>query len=621
MPDSSKGEGRKRTISAAHVLLLAVSVTAIGHGRALTAPFIWDDVYLFEQPSLHRPSNLWQRFNIKAWRNPRIDRYDPYRPFRDFTHTACTLVFGAKPWAFHLVSLLFHVGNALLVFLIGRMLFRSDRAGLLASMIFASLPAHVEAVTYAKNIAETQALFFALLTFMLSVRAIQRTRPSWALYVSAAACYVLAVLTKESAWPTPLLIAAWLLIARPRLCPRRRIRVAWVLVPLLLLAVLYAGLQLNLQRQGKASSFVTRATSLSPLSRVELASRTVLTYFSTLALPTWPRAWATLDMPEGPGAATACAGVVAALMVGLATRRRPVARAAFGLWWVVLALAPVSNLVAGHTARPLASQRLYTPSVGFALVLGALLAGWPVAGLGRRLRPIAHAMYLARLGVIAVVSGVALCWWNTGPWQSSLRFWRSAVRTCPRTARAQFNLGRTYADISRDALAVAQYRTARRLKPSHVDSIYNQANSLFRLGRTQDAEAAYRDVVAVSPDHYRAYNGLGASLGKQGRYAEAEKVFLRAREIDPTSPNASQGLMRIYRRAERFQDCVQLAREVLKSRPRDADLHLALGHALAKLGKTQEAVKSVEQAIQLGAGPRAERLLNILRSPKPGTDE
>jgi len=598
------------------VFLFALVLALLAHGRGLMAPLLWDDLQIFDRADLGDLSRMTAVFGFRPWLDPATGRYSPYRPLREVTHTLVAAAFGRRPWAFHLVSLLLHAVNATLVYRLAAAVFRKERPALLASILFATLPAHVEAVTYAKNIAETQALCLALLSVLAALRALQRPAGSARLFGLSILAYAAALLTKESAWPAPLLVAAWLLVGRPR--PGRRLwpRAAGLLAPLLVLAVVYAGIQLYVRNLGKASRFVRETLSLSLAGRVELASRTVLGYAAAAALPTRQPPWTAWDAPAGLGPASAGAAALAALALALAARPRPLAVGAYGLWWFLAALAPVSNLAAANTSRPFALQRLYTPSVGFALILGALFAGWPAVGLGRRIRSHVALRRLARAGLAAALVGAVASCAATGPWLNPLRFWRHTVRTCPGTYQAHYNLGLTLARAGYDAPAVASYRASLALRPGNVDSTCNLANALFRLGRTAEAEQTFRSVLRLAPENVRAWNGLAASLAVARRYDEAESAFLKALALDASSLVAARGLVRVYEVTGRDERAVECCRAALGHHPNDAGLLVALGRALARLGRSGEAADALRHAVRSGAGPEALRLLERLDRPE-----
>ena len=69
------------------------------------------------------------------------------RPLTYITFHWNYLASGAMPWGFHLVNLLLHAGNAVLVLLIGRRMLRESLAWL-AAALFAIHPLQTQAVNY-----------------------------------------------------------------------------------------------------------------------------------------------------------------------------------------------------------------------------------------------------------------------------------------------------------------------------------------------------------------------------------------------------------------------------------------------------------------------------------------
>ena len=585
--------------------VLAAFLTVLCHGAAITVPLQGDDKELFKRLDRSRVHDLWRRLDPASSRDPRTKLYAPFRPVRDATYTALALVVGARPGPFHVASLCFQFANCLLVYAVAVRLFRSRRAALVAMAVFASSPTQVEAVTYTKNIAETQALCLLLVSFTFAVRALdssgRRTRDA----VLATVFYIAAALTKESAWPLPFLLLAWLWTVRPEGARRNpRLAVA-LLAPMFIVAGAWAWLQLDLHGRGSAP-----AAPLSAPTRAELAGRTTLRYLGALAFPVWPRYWAAPPTPHAPGYGVAGAAAAFLLLILLSLRPGPAARLSFGLWWTLLALGPVSNLAPANTARPFAWQRLYTPSVGFALTLGALLAGWP----GRGSRSRRHRLWLDALATTVVAAGIAGCIWQTMRWGTELRLWRYVVRTCPESSQPQFNLGLTLRRADLLPAAVAHYRLSLAVRPDNADAVYNMANALFVLHRFRQAEHLFRCAVKLRKKFYRAYNGLGGALASQARWREAEQAFRAALRYSPESLLAANSLLRIYRRQGRHKDMESLTRHALPHASRNAELLLARAYALLKLDRRPEAVQLLRRAVRSGVKGRVADLLQQLES-------
>lgn len=146
-----------------------------------------------------------------------------YRPLHIFLWWLQYRLWGDAPLGYHAVSLLFHATNALLVYALGRRLTGSLLAGLIAGLLFALHPTHVEAVAWASCQPDLQAALFSLLALLLLDISLHPSRPriTHISFLAGLLAFALAVLTKESAVVLPGLAALWTLVRSDRLRWRR----------------------------------------------------------------------------------------------------------------------------------------------------------------------------------------------------------------------------------------------------------------------------------------------------------------------------------------------------------------------------------------------------------------
>ena len=137
-------------------------------------------------------------------------------------------LFGTSPLAFYSTSVLMHVANTLLLFLVARRLGMGAALSYLASAFFAVYLGHQEAVMWYAALPELL-LFFFCGCFLLAWHAFLRTR-SWTSFDLAFLTFLLALLSKE---------AAVVLVPAAAAMALQRRRSLWPLAPFALAAVLY----------------------------------------------------------------------------------------------------------------------------------------------------------------------------------------------------------------------------------------------------------------------------------------------------------------------------------------------------------------------------------------------
>ena len=129
-------------------------------------------------------------------------------------------LWGYNPFPYHLVQLLVHAINSLMLGLWLSWLTRRQNAGWLAGALFAVFPLHSEAVGFVGAQFDTYSVLFALGSlwcFGVWWRSYEgRMGTKWAIYLSSLLLYSLAVFTKESVFLfMPVLAASAWVVASP----------------------------------------------------------------------------------------------------------------------------------------------------------------------------------------------------------------------------------------------------------------------------------------------------------------------------------------------------------------------------------------------------------------------
>ncbi len=476
-------------VATAAVAALAVVPALAG----LRNGFVYDDVPVIQQnPLVHGLASSGAIWHSSYWPAGRL-----YRPLTSQLFALEWAAGGGKPLLFHAVSFGLAVLLAVLVFrLVRRVLDVAGAAAplgpsLLAAALFALHPVHVEAVANLVGQSELLAALFGVLAVerYLAWRQAGEVGASRRLFL--AGLTLLAMLSKEIGVVVPLLLAAaelgLLRRPRPRLAALFVLQAAAVALALLL-------------RWSVLGSFVgeqpVRALHGLGAGARAIAMLAVVPQWARLLL--WP---AHLQAEYGPPALAVTTELTAAHWAGLfivtlavflwlVTRRRAPA-IGFGLVWIGLALAPVSNLLAA-TGLIVAERVLFLPSVGLAIgFAGGFAWLWPRAAAGKAFVAVAAAGLLVAAGIRSVSRNAA--------WRSQPAFFAQLLRDAPRTYRAQYVASRYY----------------------------------YGERRYADAERAGRAALALYPDDPRVHEQLGQVLRVEARCADALPILEAGLGLEP----------------------------------------------------------------------------------------
>ena len=182
--------------------IFIVVAVFIAYWPALRGGFIWDDdAYVTNNPLLTAPDGLrriWFSFYTQSQYFPLV-----YTTFR-FEYG----LWGLHPPGYHIVNVLLHSANALLVWLVLRRL--ALPGAWLAAAIFALHPVQVETVAWITELKNTESTFFCLLALLAWMKF--AGTHSWRFYALTFLLYALALFSKTTACtlPAAMLLVLWL---------------------------------------------------------------------------------------------------------------------------------------------------------------------------------------------------------------------------------------------------------------------------------------------------------------------------------------------------------------------------------------------------------------------------
>jgi Tfp pilus assembly protein PilF len=492
-----------------------------------------------------------------------------YRPLTMYSLAINYAAGGGEPRGYHLVNLVLHAINACLVYGIARRWWRRTTPALIAGLVFAIHPIHVEAVVPISGRADLLATALALLAWWLAAA---ETPPRWPSAAGAGMCALLAMSAKESAFVIwPVIVAMDLWGARDAAGARSwidRLRAQWRIHLALAIATAIAVASRLTALHGLSGDVAIRwienpLVDAPTLVRMATAIWVLGQYLWRLLVPVRLSAdYSFAQIPPIGALSDPRLFVVLALIVAFgvaaiaAARRRSPCLALLAIF--VLSWLPISNLLF-PIGTIMGERLLYLPSVAAALACGALAsraARWP--------RPIAG--FVAGLAVVAGVAAAARAIVRTDDWRSADALYRVTAETSPRSAKAHFNLAVTLIDRGSLAEAEAEAAHAIAIAPNYPEAHNALGTIRLRRQRLEDADAEFRTAIRLAPSMASAWTNLGTSLFRQRRDADARAALTQAIELDPSMAVAYVLLGGLAERAgaideaiERYQAAQRLA--------------------------------------------------------------
>ena len=576
------------------VLLNLFVYSAVGEFQLVN----WDDpTYITENAMVLRGLS-WST----AWWALTTGHSPYWHPMTWLSHLLDVRLFGSDAGAYHVVNLLLHTADTLLLFeLLRRTTGALGRSAFVAA-IFAVHPLHVESVAWVTERKDVLSTFFFLLTILAYVG--YARRPSVRRYAGVMALFALALMSKPMVVTLPvvlLLIDVW---------PLARANARSLIVekiPLFALALATSATTVIIQyRVGAMAGLEALPWS----TRLSNAAIGYVAYVWKTIWP-WPLAAFYPLFDISPVRVVTALVILAALTAGAFRVRARHPYVWVGWLWYLVTITPVIGfLQAGE--QGMADRFMYVPQIGLSIA-----AAWSAVALSGRARA-GHGWPLraAALAVIAVCAIASRA--QAAHWRNSVTLWEHAARVTPRSYIAHENLGQALRENGRLEEARASYERALTFAPAHspayVSVIQNSIGLvLTREGRAAEARERFAAAVQGNGRFAEARTNLGNALAAEGRSAEAIAHYREAIRLQPEYLEPRVGLAGALLQSGHAADAIVEYRGALSRDPGLAQAHNGLGGALATAGHDEEALREYLEALRLNpALPTAHHNIALL---------
>lgn len=150
--------------------------------------------------------------------------------------------------------------------------------------------------------------------------------------------------------------------------------------------------------------------------------------------------------------------------------------------------------------------------------------------------------------------------------------------------------------------------------PNTPELIYDFAMSAERMKKLDVMEKQLRKLILIKPDYAAAYNALGYSFADRNtKLIEAKSLIEKALELSPDDHYILDSMAWVHYRLGNLQEAESLLKQAYATQA-DPEIAAHLGEVLWKQGKQDEAIKTIEEALQ--QSPDNESLLNTSKKIK-----
>ena len=440
------------------------------------------------------------------------ERNDPSRPLTFLTYALNYAVGQLEPPGYHVVNILIHGMNGILVFLLLTMLFASITGSprkpyaLIGALLFSVHPLHNTSVAYIFGRAGSLGTMFLLVAILLFIIYVRTKRP--VLVGSSLLSYIFALGAKQDMVVLPALIfSVDFVLNKGRI---EEVKRRWpihagywtVFATYIVFRAAFFGGVGNIE----AESVIDRSQYLISQPYAVVRYIQLFLFPAGLSIDHNIASFHSFLNPVVMVTWSAVIVLATAAIRLIRSGNTNEALGGLGLVWFLIALAPTSSVF--PTTDILAERRMYLASIG--LIMSVLTtATW----LCRRNMRILYSV----AAPVLVVSAIMTFHIST-MYRHPERLWNHVLRLYPKDTRA----------------------------------LLNYAGHLFRKGEYDKARTMYAKALQFDPGNSSAYINIAVCHSEQTNYDSAVATYERARELFPGTPEILRRLALAYKNNGRY---------------------------------------------------------------------
>ncbi|MBW2408867.1 MAG: tetratricopeptide repeat protein [Deltaproteobacteria bacterium] len=578
------------------IVLMAV-VTFFVYTKTLTGDFIFDDGFNIKYNSHIRIKQITAESLLDAGFKGPAKR----RPVPKITFALNYYFHGNNVIGFHMVNILIHIANGLLLYLLVNVTWSTPALRpyrgkygwitFFTAFIWLVHPIQTQAVSYMVQRMTSLATMFYVLSLLCYIQARIETgnikKVIWFCVMPVSG--ILALGSKEISTTLPFFIFLyeWYFF--------QDLSMTWIKkrIPLIALVLVLLGIISLMYLGGHPIEKITSMYANHPVTmtqRVLTQMRVVILYISLLLWPHPGRLNLAHDfqtshsMLDPATTLLSMAAIIVFVVAAVLTAKRH-RLISFCILWYFGNLVIESSVIA---LEPVFEHRNYLPSMFFIFLVVFLF--W------RYLKP----KWLAPL-LLCVSVFVCSLWTfeRNEVWRSPILMWKDSIKKSPQYSRPYNNLGVALMHMGLNQLAEEQFRRAIEIDPKGARAHTNLGYVLAQQGHFEEAIQHLTKALEIDPKHYEIYNNLGLVMTLQGHYREAIEYFFITVAIKPNYTHAHNNLGKALVKEGRLKEAIEHFKIAIDLDPAFEPAYNNMGMALVDLGHPDEAIVYFKKALEI----------------------
>jgi hypothetical protein len=546
-----------------------------------------------------------------------------WHPLTWISHMLDCELFGMDAGGHHLVNVLIHTANGILLFWVLRLITGSTWKSFFVAAAFAWHPLGVETVAWISERKNLLCTLFWILTIWSHWR--YAKCPSAKRNLLTALFLLLAFMAKPMAVTLPfvlLLVDVWPLKRFPKpietdgTLSRQAGRLLLEKTTLFIITFFICILTVYAQKNAGAISDTTQLTILPRITN------TFIAYASYLGKMVWPVDLAVLyphtgQLRLGLAVLSALGLLVVTGVVLRLWKKQP--WYAVGWFWYIGTLIPMIGLLQVG-AQSMADRYTYVPLIGIFIMiawgLGDLIRVRPI------LKPLAAAVCCLALVLCLLLTRLQLLYWR-----DSVTLFTHTLSVTEKNWKAHWAIGCAFHEKKQFGKSEAHLQEAILIEPDESILFLNLADSLSEQGKTEQAFEMLQKALQLDPDDAAVYYYLGRLYHAEKDFERALAHYRKAYNLVPGSREVTNSIAWLLSTCpdeaiRKGQEAVDLCGKLDSLKKPRAEHLCVLAAAYAEVGRFEEAVLTAEKALEKADRKKdtdlKEKILDCLKHYRQG---
>lgn len=550
-------------------------LTFIIYIPALNAGFVnWDDPdYVGENNYLIRDlSRLPELITTSVQGN--------HHPITMFSLALNFSISGDNAWSYHLFNIIFHLINCFLVYRLALLLSRNNTlVAFVTSLLFGIHPLHVESVAWVSERKDVLYALFFIAGHISYTRYVDSNSKKQ--YWLTLLFVILSLLSKPAAVIFPVSLFCIDILRNRKFSLKLITEKIPFLIPAIIIGLLTMGAQKTVGATGEEYFGLAK--------NILFGFYGIFMYFAKMLLPFKLSAFYPFPpLNESLSPIYYIAPLFTLLLAAITYFTwKKYKFVAFGIGFYIVNLALVLQIFSVGSAV-IAERYTYVPYIGLFFIAGYLLDRYAKGNMTK-----AYIIIVPLAIFFAVLSFL-----QTRTWKDGATLWDNVIKNQP-SSRA-YSARATLLRIERKyAQAIEYYTKAIQLNAIDHESFNNRANIYMDMNKFDSAMLDYRQALKIKPNYYVAFDNLGGLYARKNMYDSALYYFNRVLEQKPDYKVTYSNRALTFMGLKRYDEAIKDWQSALVYEPGAPDIINTIGLCYRMQGKNQDALKYINQAIQI----------------------